>query len=58
MGAQLARLSDAQLRAAFRAAGYAPATADGFVAAIRGRINQLTQLPAAADATAGLNQRR
>jgi hypothetical protein len=58
MGTRLARLSDAQLRDAFRAAGYAPATADGFVAAIRGRINQLTQLPAAASVAAGLNQRR
>lgn len=58
MGTQLARLSDAQLGDAFRAAGYDRATADGFVAAIRSRINQLTQLPAASSATAGLNQRR
>ncbi|MDQ3803437.1 MAG: hypothetical protein M3416_06350 [Acidobacteriota bacterium] len=47
MGTQLARLSDEQLREAFRAAGYDQATMDGFVAAIRGRINQLAQLPGA-----------
>ena len=58
MGTQLARLSDAQLRDAFRAAGYEPATADGFVAAVRGRINQLTQLPTASAVAAGPNQRR
>ncbi len=59
MGTQLARLSDAQLGDAFRAAGYDRATADGFVAAIRGRINQLTGLPAAgATVAAGTNQRR
>jgi hypothetical protein len=47
MGAQLARLGDEQLRDAFRAAGYDTATMEGFVAAIRGRINQLAQLPGA-----------
>lgn len=47
MGSQLARLSDEQLRDAFRSAGYDAATTDGYVAAIRGRINQLAQLPAA-----------
>jgi hypothetical protein len=47
MGTQLARLSDEQLRDAFRAAGYDQATMNGFVAAIRGRINQLAQLPGA-----------
>jgi hypothetical protein len=58
MGTRLSQLSDEQLRDAFRAAGYDSATMEGYVAAIRGRINQLTQLPAAASATAGLNQRR
>ena len=57
MGTQLSRLSDEQLRDAFRGAGYDSATADGFAAAIRGRINQLTQLPAAAVAE-GQNSRR
>jgi len=47
MGTRLSRLSDEQLRDAFRAAGYDQATMDGFVAAIRGRINQLAQLPEA-----------
>ncbi len=47
MGLQLSKLSDEQLRDAFRAAGYDQATMEGFVAAMRGRINQLAQLPAA-----------
>jgi hypothetical protein len=46
IGSMLARLSDDQLRDAFRAANYDNATTEGFVAALRGRINQLTQLPA------------
>ena len=58
MGTQLARLSDAQLGDAFRTAGYDRATADGFVAAVRNRINQLTQLPAAGTVAAAPNQRR
>ncbi|MDQ1592147.1 MAG: hypothetical protein QOG71_2774 [Pyrinomonadaceae bacterium] len=45
MGQQLARLSDEQLRDAFRAAEYDTATRDGYVAALRARINQLAQLP-------------
>ncbi len=52
MGEQLARLSDEQLREAFRAAEYTSATRDGYVAALRARINQLTQLSPAADAVA------
>ncbi len=47
MGTQLARLSDEQLRDAFRAAGYDSATMEGYVSAIRGRINQLVALPSA-----------
>ena len=46
IGLQLSRLSDEQLRDAFRAAGYDQATMEGFVTALRGRINQLKQLPA------------
>ena len=46
IGSMLARLSDEQLRSAFRAANYDQATTEGFVSALRGRINQLTQLPA------------
>ncbi|HEV2863559.1 MAG TPA: hypothetical protein VGX48_21280 [Pyrinomonadaceae bacterium] len=44
IGALLAQLTDAQLRSAFDAAGYEPATADGYVRALRDRINQLSQL--------------
>ncbi|MDQ1557504.1 MAG: hypothetical protein QOD32_564 [Pyrinomonadaceae bacterium] len=52
MGQQLARLSDEQLRDAFRAAEYDNATRDGYVAALRARINQLAQLPTADAAVA------
>jgi hypothetical protein len=45
MGTRLAQLSDEQLRDAFRAAGYDGATMDGYVSAIRNRINQLVALP-------------
>jgi hypothetical protein len=43
-GSYLSRLSDAQLREAFRAAGYNRATTDGYVRALRQRISQLTRL--------------
>lgn len=46
IGSMLSRLSDEQLRDAFRAANYDQPTTDGFVSALRDRINQLTQLPA------------
>lgn len=55
MGDMLSRLSDDQLRDAFRAAGYDNATMEGFVKALRGRINQLTQLPPAAQASSVVN---
>jgi hypothetical protein len=45
IGSMLAQLTDEQLRSAFKAANYDQATTDGFVSALRGRINQLTQLP-------------
>jgi hypothetical protein len=45
IGSMLSRLSDEQLRDAFRAANYDQATMEGFVTALRGRINQLVQLP-------------
>jgi len=48
IGARLALLSDEQLRDAFRAAHYDNATMEGYVSALRGRINELTRLPAAA----------
>jgi hypothetical protein len=46
IGSMLSKLSDEQLRDAFRAANYDKATTDGFVAVLRARINELTQLPA------------
>lgn len=45
IGTQLSRLSDDQLRDAFRAAGYDSETMEGYVSALRSRINQLVQLP-------------
>ncbi|HEY9281910.1 MAG TPA: hypothetical protein VIP46_00500 [Pyrinomonadaceae bacterium] len=47
LGRQLSRLSDEQLRDAFRAANYDEATREGFVTAIRRRADMLAQLPAA-----------
>lgn len=44
IGSLLAQLTDEQLRDAFRAANYDKQTMDGFVAAIRDRINQLNKL--------------
>jgi len=44
IGSLLSRLSDAQLHDAFRAAGYHEAAAQGYVRALRERINQLTRL--------------
>ena len=45
VGQQLSRLSDEQLRDAFRAANYDEATREGFVQAIRQRANMLAGLP-------------
>ena len=44
IGSLLARLSDEQLRDAFRAANYADGVRESYVGALRERINQLTQL--------------
>jgi hypothetical protein len=44
IGTMLARLSDDQLRDAFRAAGYDNATMEGFVKTLRERINRLANL--------------
>jgi hypothetical protein len=44
IGAMLARLSDDQLRDAFRSAGYDNSTMEGFIKVLRARINQLAQL--------------
>lgn len=41
IGNRLSRLSDAQLRDAFRAAGYAPETMEGFIDALRERIDEM-----------------
>jgi hypothetical protein len=45
IGSLLSQLTDGQLRDAFGAAGYAEATAEGYVRALRERISQLTRLP-------------
>lgn len=44
MGGLLARLSDGQIRDAFRAAGYSPAEIDGFSMVVENRIAQLNEL--------------
>ena len=44
IGSLLSQLSDEQLRDAFRAANYNTATMEGYVRALRERINQLTRL--------------
>lgn len=44
IGSLLSRLSDDQLRDAFKAAKYNDATMEGYVEALRERINQLTRL--------------
>jgi len=44
MGELLARLSPAQIRDAFRAAGYSPDEVEGFAKAVEGRIAQLNEL--------------
>ena len=44
IGSLLSQLTDRQLRDAFGAAGYRPSTTDGYVRALRQRINQLTKL--------------
>ncbi len=44
IGAQLAQLSDDQLRDTFRAAGYDQQTIERYVRALRKRINELSQL--------------
>jgi hypothetical protein len=53
VGSLLSQLTDEQLRTAFRAAGYIEPVAEGYVRALRERINQLTSLrgaPPAGDA--------
>lgn len=44
IGAQLAQLSDDQLRDSFRAAGYDRATTERYVRALRSRINELNRV--------------
>jgi hypothetical protein len=45
IGSLLNQLSDEQLRDAFRAANYSDGVRESYVAALRERINQLTELP-------------
>ena len=56
IGERLSQLSDEQLRDAFRAAHYDSATMEGYVAALRGRINELTRLPAVSPVATGQNR--
>ncbi len=58
IGARLALLSDEQLRDAFRAAHYDNATMEGYVSALRGRINELTRLPEVTPAVAEQNPKK
>lgn len=44
IGGLLARLSDQQIRDAFRAAGYSPQQVDGFASVVRSRIAELNRL--------------
>lgn len=44
MGGLLARLSEGQIRDAFRAAGYSPEEIDGFAAVVKNRIAELNEL--------------
>jgi len=50
IGSLLNQLSDQQLRDAFRAAGYSETVQESYVAALRERINQLSQLQSGAPA--------
>jgi hypothetical protein len=52
IGSLLSQLSDEQLRDAFRAAAYADAVTEGYVRALRERINQLTRLQSVSSAAA------
>ncbi|HWT01817.1 MAG TPA: hypothetical protein VN256_16335, partial [Pyrinomonadaceae bacterium] len=56
IGERLSQLSDEQLRDAFRAAHYDNATMEGYVAALRGRINELTRLPSVSPVATGQNR--
>lgn len=58
IGSLLSRLSDEQLRDAFRAANYDNATMEGFIAVLRGRINELTRLSATSTVTFEQNSGR
>jgi hypothetical protein len=51
IGSVLSKLSDEQLRDAFRAANYDQKTMDGFVTVLRDRINQLNKLDASSVAS-------
>ena len=44
MGQMLAKLSDAQIHDAFRAAGYTPQESDGFARVVEKRIGELAAL--------------
>jgi hypothetical protein len=56
IGARLARLSDEQLRDAFRAAHYDNSTMEGFVKTLRERINKLNNVAPAPQAASTVKQ--
>ncbi|HYG82478.1 MAG TPA: hypothetical protein VD861_18930, partial [Pyrinomonadaceae bacterium] len=58
VGSLLSQLTDSQLRDAFHAAGYLDAVADGYVRALRERINQLVDLQGVPSAEAAEEVRR
>ncbi|HEX8000761.1 MAG TPA: hypothetical protein VF528_20435 [Pyrinomonadaceae bacterium] len=57
MGEQLSRLSDDQLRDAFRSAGYDNNTTEGYIKVLRERINQLTRLSSSSSPSASATNR-
>jgi len=58
IGSLLSQLTDEQLRDAFRAASYDEATMEGYVRALRERINQLTRLQPPPPATEDVGRKR
>src|SRR5438034_267917 len=54
IGAQLQRLTNDQLHAAFRAADYDQTTAEAYIRELRERIKQLAQLPGTYDPMAAM----
>lgn len=56
IGNMLSRLSDEQLRTAFRAAGYDDAATEGYTKSLRDRIEQLTRLSSSSQSASVINK--